>query len=200
MIVTKESDLTTKTHSQSFCSETKTNITLDCLASNYGQFTKRKAKFHLKRKLSKSQEKDLSLSLKKEKKEERQIKKKQLNKTGEYNNGRWKPEEHKRFVEAIIKYGNEWKEVQKHVGTRSSTQARSHAQKFFVKIKRSNLLELNIDFSTNSIKMLHEIANNMDSDKYVSAIKALNCIAFEKQSEIIKDKKLKKKSIPLNKE
>ena len=29
--------------------------------------------------------------------------------------------------------------VQQHVGTRSSTQARSHAQKFFVKLEKKNL-------------------------------------------------------------
>lgn len=54
-----------------------------------------------------------------------------------YKTGRWTSDEHRRFIEAILKYGNEWRKVQKHVGTRSSTQARSHAQKFFAKVKRS---------------------------------------------------------------
>lgn len=43
-------------------------------------------------------------------------------------------DEHMRFLEAIQKYGRDWKKVQSHVGTRSSTQSRSHAQKFFKKI------------------------------------------------------------------
>ena len=30
-------------------------------------------------------------------------------------------------------YGKDWKKVEQHVGTRSSTQARSHAQKVFLK-------------------------------------------------------------------
>jgi SHAQKYF class myb-like DNA-binding protein len=51
-------------------------------------------------------------------------------------NGRWTREEHFRFIEALKLYGKEWRRVQQHVGTRSSTQARSHAQKFFVKLER----------------------------------------------------------------
>lgn len=45
-------------------------------------------------------------------------------------------DEHFRFIEALQRYGKEWKRVQQHVGTRSSTQARSHAQKFFVKLEK----------------------------------------------------------------
>ncbi len=50
--------------------------------------------------------------------------------------GRWTMDEHFRFLEALQRFGKEWKRVQQHVGTRSSTQARSHAQKFFVKLDR----------------------------------------------------------------
>lgn len=113
---------------------------------------------------------------------ELKIKNKRQSKEGSYNCGRWQPEEHQRFIEAIMKYGNEWKQVQKHVGTRSSTQARSHAQKFFVKIKKSNVFHFNIDLSKNSIKTLHEMANSLNTDEYFNAIKALNCVAFERKS------------------
>ena len=60
------------------------------------------------------------------------------NKRGDskYNSGRWSEEEHKRFLEGILTYGNEWKKVQNVIKTRSSTQARSHAQKFFLRIKK----------------------------------------------------------------
>lgn len=49
--------------------------------------------------------------------------------TGKINHGRWTNEEHKKFLEAIEIYGRDWKKVQGYVGTRTSTQARSHAQK-----------------------------------------------------------------------
>ena len=82
--------------------------------------------------------------------------------------GRWTRDEHKKFIEAIIKFGNNWKEVQEYVNTRTSTQARSHAQKFFEKIKKNNTLKnfdaLNSDYSENftntTILQLHNIYGN----------------------------------------
>ena len=55
----------------------------------------------------------------------------------EFNSGRWSDDEHIKFINGMLEYGNEWKLVQKVIKTRSSTQARSHAQKFFLKIKNS---------------------------------------------------------------
>jgi len=52
------------------------------------------------------------------------------------NTGRWSEEEHQKFMEAYSKYGKNWKLVQAHIGTRTCAQARSHAQKFFVKLKK----------------------------------------------------------------
>lgn len=65
-----------------------------------------------------------------------------MKKEGGTKTGRWTRDEHFRFLEALKLFGKEWKHVQQHVGTRSSTQARSHAQKFFVKLqKKSKTLE-----------------------------------------------------------
>lgn len=38
-------------------------------------------------------------------------------------------------------YGKDWKRIQKHVGTRSATQARSHAQKYFRRLRRTKNVE-----------------------------------------------------------
>lgn len=103
-------------------------------------------------------------------------------KEGSFNTGRWMSEEHQRFIEALLKHGNEWKSVQKYVGTRSSTQARSHAQKFFVKIGKTQIENLSLDFENNSLKSLNLMANNLDSEQMAKAIRTLNKLAFEKKN------------------
>lgn len=62
-----------------------------------------------------------------------------IDKSITYNQGRWTSYEHFKFLEALKIYGKEWQKVQQHVNTRTSTQARSHAQKFFVKLDKKNL-------------------------------------------------------------
>jgi SHAQKYF class myb-like DNA-binding protein len=56
------------------------------------------------------------------------------------NGGKWSPEEHAIFLEgnqshdpAIEKHGCEWKIIADKVGSRTPSQVRSHAQKFFNK-------------------------------------------------------------------
>ena len=64
-----------------------------------------------------------------------------LNKTRKIDkkkNGRWTKEECKLFEEALEKYGKHWKKVEAYVGTRSGTQIRSHAQKYFLKSPGKN--------------------------------------------------------------
>lgn len=57
-----------------------------------------------------------------------------------YNEGRWTKDEQYRFMEGIMKYKNDWKNIQMNIRTRSSTQVRSHAQKFFLMCKKVLLL------------------------------------------------------------
>lgn len=50
--------------------------------------------------------------------------------------GHWSEEEHQKFLDALDLYGKNWKLIQQHVSTRSVTQTRSHAQKYFEKLKK----------------------------------------------------------------
>ncbi|EKX40377.1 hypothetical protein GUITHDRAFT_142870 [Guillardia theta CCMP2712] len=52
----------------------------------------------------------------------------------------WTEEEHQRFLEAVEKYGHkDVKSISSIVGTRSATQVRTHAQKYFMKMAKSSL-------------------------------------------------------------
>ena len=47
--------------------------------------------------------------------------------------GRWTEQEHALFIQAVALYGRKWIKVAEHVGTRTTIQVRSHAQKFEAK-------------------------------------------------------------------
>ena len=107
-----------------------------------------------------------------------------INKNSKYSSGRWNLEEHKKFLDAIIKYGNDWKQVEKHIGTRSSSQARSHAQKFFIKLKQEQSkakISNMIDYSNSSIQSFHEALEALTPDKKTKIIKELESVVFDKQ-------------------
>ena len=53
------------------------------------------------------------------------------------NHGRWSMDEHHRFIEALNQFGREWDKVQAVVKTRSLAQVRSHAQKYFLKLSKT---------------------------------------------------------------
>ena len=94
--------------------------------------------------------------------------------------GRWTIEEHKRFVDAIIKHGNNWKMVQECIGSRSCSQARSHAQKFFLKLKRSDRPEFQSVAEHDSIVNLQHLMHSLPREAYDVYIEELYNIAQEK--------------------
>ena len=88
------------------------------------------------------------------------------------SNGRWTNEEHNKFIEGIIKYGNDWKKIQKYVSTRTSTQARSHAQKFLLKLRNNEFLKRNnIDLSLSWAKCIQLIKNSFSDDVLYKVLK-----------------------------
>mmetsp|Transcript_50378 Transcript_50378/g.101105 ORF Transcript_50378/g.101105 Transcript_50378/m.101105 type:complete len:344 (-) Transcript_50378:103-1134(-) len=57
----------------------------------------------------------------------------------EWKSRYWTVAEHQKFLEAVQRYGKRnFKAIAAHVGTRSSTQAKTHAQKYFARLERQN--------------------------------------------------------------
>ncbi|MDR3547330.1 MAG: SANT/Myb-like DNA-binding domain-containing protein [Candidatus Pacebacteria bacterium] len=62
-----------------------------------------------------------------------------LQKRAKINMGPWTPEEHNRFLDALGKFGNNWTKVCEAIGSRSPNQARSHAQKYFNRLRKEEV-------------------------------------------------------------
>jgi SHAQKYF class myb-like DNA-binding protein len=83
------------------------------------------------------------------------------------NNGRWGKSEHIRFLGGCLLYGNNWKKVETYVRTRTSTQIRSHAQKYLKKLEKkyySKGLSPNQNASPNE-SFMEEISNKNNLSK-----------------------------------
>ena len=133
------------------------------------------------------------------------------------NTGRWSYKEHLKFIEAIAEYGKNWKEVQKYIGSRSSAQARSHAQKFFLKLKMIKNSKFIFDYKYKQINGLTDIIDILkQKDEYAKdgkdyIIKTLinlsesisreyfiNTKHFKKRIKKEKEKNLKREKIIFN--
>ena len=53
------------------------------------------------------------------------------------NNGHWTDEEHRRFLAAARQYGRRWKTIAATLETRTATQVRTHALKFYAKMAKA---------------------------------------------------------------
>lgn len=119
------------------------------------------------------------------------------------NEGRWTFDEHIKFIEALIKYGKRWKQVQKYINTRSSAQTRSHAQKFLLKLKMIKQTKFNFDFANNKIKNLSDALeeikrkkdNNEDENKYLFDTLISLSETISNESNIPVNKKIRKNKL-----
>ena len=113
-----------------------------------------------------------------------------------YECGRWTTEEHILFIRALILYGGNWKEITKYVGTRSTIQIRSHAQKFFLKLKRdkegTNFLGGVLNGKELTLDLFHELFSKYPEKQLEETIKELSTILFETKYKL--DNKKRKKN------
>jgi len=77
------------------------------------------------------------------------------------NKGRWSYTEQIKFIKALSKVGPDWKKISEEVIFRTLPQIRSHAQKFFRRLKRCKNNELGIDFTSNSIRSFKDMINHI---------------------------------------
>ena len=96
-----------------------------------------------------------------------------------FNVGRWTKEEHKNFLKGMKEYGNDWKMVQKIIKTRSSTQARSHAQKYFMRLKKKVKSQYSKFNAKNLINYVFNTIKNLNGGQKITVNekkRALNVI------------------------
>ena len=116
---------------------------------------------------------------------------------GEGVSGRWTKEEHSKFVKAICQFGNEWKKVQQFIPSRSSTQARSHAQKFFIRMQsKLNLSKIGSETALNELRKLPEELLIMKIKEYANIDFDISSQERDKLIEVLLNfSKLNKKEI-----
>ena len=89
--------------------------------------------------------------------------------------GRWGKEEHDIFIKGLGIYGANWKKFKNIIKSRTLTQVRSHAQKFFLKMKSCKNENFGIDFTLNSIKHISDMINQIkNKDKNLDVEKIFN--------------------------
>lgn len=112
------------------------------------------------------------------------------------NTGRWSPIENTQFLEGVIKYKCNWKKIQKNIKTRTTTQARSHAQKIFLKIKNNNLIPEDKHIST--IQEFFELFSQLPFEQFKQMYYKVVSLANEENKgdkTVNKNKRKKKKNI-----
>ena len=71
--------------------------------------------------------------------------------------GFWNKSEHNKFIEALYLYNCAWTKIESYLKNRTYKQIRSHAQKFYLKLKSFKDEELELDFTSPHVNDLKDI-------------------------------------------
>ena len=108
------------------------------------------------------------------------------------NGGRWSKDEQRRFAEAVLKFGNDWKKIQNHISSRNITQVRSHAQKFLMKLKENKFLQKKgMELSLSWTKVMNYLRSTLSYDELKEVLFSVEQPDNKKPSKK-KSKKVKK--------
>ena len=108
------------------------------------------------------------------------------------NGGRWSKDEQRRFAEAVLKFGNDWKKIQNHISSRNITQVRSHAQKFLMKFKENKFLQKKgMELSLSWTKVMNYLRSTLSYDELKEVLFSVEQTDNKKLSKK-KSKKVKK--------
>jgi len=102
------------------------------------------------------------------------------------------------FLQTLEKYGTNWKKISKIIPTRSDKQIRSHAQKFYQKLKEYKDTELGIDFTSENISDFNDMIEHIKSVNINYNIVTTFLYLSEKVNLIKKSKKKDKINININ--
>ena len=116
------------------------------------------------------------------------------------NDGRWSKEEHEKVIEGIIQFGINWKKVKTLINTRTPVQVRSHAQKFYQKLKKIKDDNLGIDFTSDSISNIKDMVNHIKLVNQNYSVKNMLLYLGNKCDNIKKIKILNNKKGEINKQ
>lgn len=112
-----------------------------------------------------------------------------------FHSGKWSKTENRLFLEGVLNFGNNWKKIQENIATRTTTQARSHAQKIFLKIKSKNIIE--IDNHVNTIQEFFKVIKQLPHKEFQTLFFQILDLANEenKAKSIHKKRNPKKKKL-----
>ena len=109
------------------------------------------------------------------------------------SNGKWTDEEHIKFIEALYIYNCKWYYLRKYISTRAPEQIRSHAQKFYLRLKTLKDDLLGLDFTLDSIQSLNDIIKIVKKKELESLSNTKGKILFIISEKLHFGKKLRKK-------